>query len=299
MRCPSCGEENAADQKKCVRCGAELVSDSNITTPPVPIAAATSTPPDPSAVHPTPTDTTTEGELPASLLAASYQATPQVAPVTSSQSAPATTFDAEQDRIINSGSWGATLGIFYAAGMGAWGWFAGLFVAALIYPLYMVLWIIFIVNGKSIAWKTRKWQSFEQFLAVQKAWDLWGKILFVIQLLIIPAILAVMVLVAVNGARTKARDSEVKNDLRSLKTAVVQYSIDHEDKYPSSLKSLSPKYIKEVPTNPKSGAPYGYKATASSCILSSPLENASDMDLSSDADPSNGETYDLSCSLTD
>ena len=93
-------------------------------------------------------------------------------------------------------SWGAFgLGWIYFCGMKYkyWGWlFAlGIIVNGLLKSndtavgsTGLVIWLIMIivlgVKGRRIAWESRGWKSKQEFVANQKAWDIWGIIIFVV-----------------------------------------------------------------------------------------------------------------------
>lgn len=124
-----------------------------------------------------------------------------------------------------------------------------------------------------------------------------------IELLVVIAIigiLAAMVLVAVNGARAKARDARRKSDLRSIKSALAQYQADNNESYvPGSglgtwdvaqtqlaaLTTATPAYMKTLPEDPQETNTYRYTADTGAdgaavddFGLIAKLENANDSD---------------------
>jgi len=121
-----------------------------------------------------------------------------------------------------------------------------------------------------------------------------------IELLVVIAIigiLAAMVLVAISGARAKARDATRKSDMRSMKTALALYYTDN-DAYPEVTTGgtieeaddtllagiISGSYMKEIPAEPGSGTAYGYTTNMDAgtvptdFAVACTLENTNDTD---------------------
>lgn len=112
-----------------------------------------------------------------------------------------------------------------------------------------------------------------------------------IELLVVIAIigiLAAMVLVAVSGARAKARDANRKSDLRSIKSSLALYQSDNLESYVvqdgfeaanTALAALvADEYIKEIPTDPQGTNQYLYTGVETDFALIAALENTNDPD---------------------
>ncbi len=111
-----------------------------------------------------------------------------------------------------------------------------------------------------------------------------------IELLVVIAIigiLATIVLVSLNSARSKARDSRRVSDLRQIALALELYYDDNSAAYPAALDTLATDgYIAVVPNDPQGGA-YTYSACGTGNInysLGALLENTDSTLLDNDVD---------------
>ena len=86
-----------------------------------------------------------------------------------------------------------------------------------------------------------------------------------IELLVVIAIigiLATIVMVSLNTARSKARDVRRVSDIRQMQLALQMY-YDANGSYPSVLTGLKPTYISAVPFDPNGTASYQYAICSS------------------------------------
>lgn len=97
-------------------------------------------------------------------------------------------------RVVESGSYGAAFfNWIYLLAMRAWGHALLAFVFGMIFlPMVWIVWIAYGLFGKRIAWQTRRWRDFDDFLACQRAWT---RAAVVCTILIAVIILAGMILV--------------------------------------------------------------------------------------------------------
>ncbi len=85
----------------------------------------------------------------------------------------------DQDRVINSGSWGAAIFTWiYLIAMRAYPHAVIVFLLSFIPLVQFVIWIYCMVIGKRLAWTKRTWRGFDDFLACQRIWDKWAKWFF-------------------------------------------------------------------------------------------------------------------------
>jgi len=81
-----------------------------------------------------------------------------------------------------------------------------------------------------------------------------------IELLVVIAIigiLATIVMVSLNTARSKARDARRVSDIRQLQLALQMY-YDSVGSYPAALTSLAPTYVAAMPLDPDGTSAYQY-----------------------------------------
>jgi prepilin-type N-terminal cleavage/methylation domain-containing protein len=80
-----------------------------------------------------------------------------------------------------------------------------------------------------------------------------------VELLVVIAIIGILasvVLVSLNSARSKARDSRRVSDMNQIRLALEAFYDDNQD-YPDALTDLDPNYIPQIPSDPQTGTPYG------------------------------------------
>lgn len=106
--------------------------------------------------------------------------------------------------------------------------------------------------------------------------------------IVIIGILAVLIIPNLAAGPLRARDTQRKQDLRNIKTALEAYHVDNSN-YPQSTDVLddgSTPYMKTVPQDPKNQGVYIYSYTpdanpANNYTLVAHLENKSDKDIKS------------------
>jgi len=113
-----------------------------------------------------------------------------------------------------------------------------------------------------------------------------------IELLVVVAIigiLAALVISYLGQARLKARDARRKSDLKTIYTALTQYSDDNNGLYPANTAALVPAQMAQVPTDPSSAVAYSYAVSAAGTEfeLNATLENANDNAASTDGGNNN------------
>ncbi len=104
--------------------------------------------------------------------------------------------------------------------------------------------------------------------------------------IIIIGVLAILIIPNLISGPARARDSQRKADLQTIKNALEGYYNDNNS-YPATLEVLTQgaaPYIKTLPTDPKTKTLYVYTTTGNppnSYILKANLENSNDKDAKS------------------
>jgi len=100
--------------------------------------------------------------------------------------------EAYQRRVIDSPSYGAAFfNWIYLLAMRAWGHaLLALVLTGVFWPL---AWIVYGIFGKRIAWHSRRWRDFDDFLACQRAWTRAA----VVWTVVIAALMAIAMLLGV------------------------------------------------------------------------------------------------------
>lgn len=112
-----------------------------------------------------------------------------------------------------------------------------------------------------------------------------------LELVIVIVIIAILALIGfqalVDGPK-RARDTQRKNDLRNIKTALETYFTDFNE-YPAATNNLQPDYMKDVPEDPQTKGAYTYTTTGTppaTFVLESTLERNDQQ-----ATPAGSKTY--------
>jgi len=124
--------------------------------------------------------------------------------------------------------------------------------------------------------------NFWQSLRSQKGFTL----LELLIVIVIIFVLAIVIVPNLVSGPARARDSQRKADMRTIKTSLENYYNDNNS-YPATLQVLaegSSPYIKTLPTDPKTKEVYVYTTTGnppSNYLLKATLENSGDKDAKS------------------
>lgn len=101
-------------------------------------------------------------------------------------------------------NWGAFfLNWIWAIGNSVW-----IGLLALLGPIALIMAIILGIKGNEWAWQNRKFESVEQFKKVQKAWAIWGLVLFLISIIFF--FVFVMKIITINMDASKQKSIEAQ-----------------------------------------------------------------------------------------
>ncbi|MCH8821786.1 hypothetical protein IID23_04695 [Patescibacteria group bacterium] len=130
---------------------------------------------------------------------------------------------------IDGWGWGPfLLNWIWAIGNGVW-----IGLLALVPYVGFVMAIILGIKGREWAWQKKKWGSVEHFNRVQHKWSIAGLIVAAFSLLVIPIILVLIVIVAINpvGRLNQAESDNLTNsEVRSVGSAVYDCITDQISK---------------------------------------------------------------------
>lgn len=110
-----------------------------------------------------------------------------------------------------------------------------------------------------------------------------------IELLVVIAIIGILssvVLASLNSAREKSRDARRISDLKQLQLGLELY-FDSNSSYPTSTgigAIVSSGFIASTPTDPVTGASYGYSGSTTDYVLYATLEDSAHQALDGDID---------------
>lgn len=100
--------------------------------------------------------------------------------------------------------------------------------------LGFVIWLG--LNGHSLAWKHRRFQSFEHFRDTMRVWNNWGLGLFIASVALIPiaAIMAAILFPVFSTARDKARQVACQSNTKQICLGFLMYAQDHNETFPNA-----------------------------------------------------------------
>lgn len=198
----------------------------------------------------------------------SNPAQPQVEPVTTQPAAPVAAAPATPPANVTVVYGGTTyINGPFPAELNGWNWgafFSGwiwavannTYIGLLAFVPYVgyIMNFVLAIKGNEWAWQHRKFESVEQFRAVQKAWARWGFAIFVVTILLLAA--GINALLKTGNSQAAAYDATRKSDITSIVTDIDVYALDstNNDLLPRSLSDLG----KIEPTDPETGVDYNY-----------------------------------------
>ena len=129
---------------------------------------------------------------------------------------------------IDGWGWGPfLLNWIWAIGNGVW-----IGLLALVPYVGFVMAIILGIKGREWAWQKKKWDSVEQFNKTQRKWSIAGFIFAGISLILIPILLVLIVIVAINpvGRLNQASTNSANSEVRAVGNSVYDCIVDQVSK---------------------------------------------------------------------
>ena len=154
---------------------------------------------------------------------------------------------------IKGWSWGAAFLTWI------WGLCNHVYISLLAFVPFvnLVFWIVLGIKGNEWAWRSKKWQSVEAFKSTQRKWNIAGIIVLVLSIIMmVLLIFSSLAIVALGGAREKARDAKRVSDVKQMQVGLELYYADAGN-YPMSLQpggqlaNGRTVYMSSLPTNPQ------------------------------------------------
>ena len=125
--------------------------------------------------------------------------------------------------------------------------FLGIFV-----QLGLCVW--FGINGNKWAWQNKKWNSIEEFHAVQKKWAIAGTIVEIIFVILVPIIIAAMTLPILMTDTSEARNNAMVKKEISAAREVVMMTEALENKCDLSSEGLAACFAERMNVSDRSGS---------------------------------------------
>lgn len=191
-------------------------------------------------------------------------------------------------REVRKWNWGAFLLTFI------WGVGNGVYISllAIIPGVNIIMAVILGIKGNEWAWCKNKCLTITEFQKQQKLWAKWGIISIIIITIVSVFLVRQIVINSEKEDEINYRDTKKITLVQEIVSAINHYRIDHNQSCPEGISELVPKYLKQVPER-VSGNEFIINHYSGGCYVSVLLERSSNIFLSNDYNPNNGNSYDL------
>lgn len=182
----------------------------------------------------TPAQVATPGVGSPSIPVASFNPTPIMptsAPAAASLNEPNNSGQG-QSSVLPSEIRGFNWGAFFLSWIWALAHRTWIGLLALIPVVGLVMCFVLGFKGNEWAWRNRHYPSIADFKKAQKSWAIAGLVLAVGSFLLVPLPAAILFPVFAR-ARENARKTSCQNNLKQISLAVMQWSTEHNDKFPT------------------------------------------------------------------